>query len=253
MRILAIHAHPDDVEFLAGGTIALLAERGHDITIATMTPGDCGTVEYPPEEIAAIRRNEAARAAALVGAAYVCVESRDLAVFNDDPTRRAVTEVLRRVRPDLVLTSAPVDYLCDHEAAHTLVRDACFAAPAPNYRTSAAQPAPALDRIPHLYVMDPAGGVDRDDRPVKPDFVVDVSATFERKRQMLGEHASQRNWLRKHHDVDEYLDQLDRWTRKSGAWAGIRYGEGFRRYKGHPYPQSPLLEELLGAELVHQL
>jgi hypothetical protein len=69
---------------------------------------------------------------------------------------------------------------------------------------------------------------------------------------MLAEHASQRNWLRKHHDIDEYLDQMERWSRKSGAHAGIGFGEGFRRYRGHPYPQSPLLEELLGAELIHR-
>ena len=84
MRILAIHAHPDDVEILAGGTLALLASKGHSITIATMTPGDCGTKEYPADEISAIRRREAAASAAMIGAEYICAEFRDLAVFNDD-------------------------------------------------------------------------------------------------------------------------------------------------------------------------
>src|SRR5690242_16416257 len=125
-RVLAIHAHPDDVEILAGGTLALLAERGHSVTIATMTPGDCGSAELGPEEIAAVRRKEAAASARLIGAEYVCVEFRDLAIFNDDASRRKVTAVLRRTRPDLILTSSPVDYLCDHEAASALVRDACF-------------------------------------------------------------------------------------------------------------------------------
>src|SRR5438552_157755 len=135
-RILAIHAHPDDVEILAGGTLALLASQNHEITIATLTPGDCGSAELRPEEIAAVRRQEAAHAAALVGARYVCVEMRDLAIFNDDPARRRITSVLRTTRPQLVLTASPADYHCDHEAASALVRDACFAAPAPNYRTS---------------------------------------------------------------------------------------------------------------------
>src|SRR5204863_8956650 len=168
---LAIHAHPDDVEFLAGGTLAMLASRGHTITIATFTPGDCGSREMGSEEISAVRRGEAANAAALIGARYLCVEMRDLAICNDDSSRRRVTEVLRQTRPQLVLTSAPVDYHCDHEAASALVRDACFGAPAPNYHTRSEAPAPVLEAIPHLYFMDPLGGSDRDGKLVEPDFI----------------------------------------------------------------------------------
>lgn len=245
MRILAIHAHPDDVEILAGGTLALLAGRGHEITIATMTPGDCGTAEYAAEEIAAIRRAEAASAAALIGARYLCAEFRDLAVFNDDRSRRCVTEILRAARPELVLAASPMDYMCDHEAASVLVRDACFGAPAPNYATGAESPAPPLPAIPHLYFMDPIGAVDRDGRSVTADFVVNVTSTFDLKKRMLAEHRSQRQWLLKHHGVDDYIEQMERWTRERGRAAGFTYGEGFRRYKGHPYPQTPLLEELV--------
>ena len=67
-RVLAIHAHPDDIEFQCAGTLALLAERGHEITIATMTPGDCGSRELSPDEIAAVRREEGRAAAAKIGA-----------------------------------------------------------------------------------------------------------------------------------------------------------------------------------------
>lgn len=88
-RILALHAHPDDVEILAGGTLALLADAGHSLTIATLTPGDCGSHEMSAEEIAARRRGEAAAAAAHIGADYVCLEMRDLTVFNDDGTAAA--------------------------------------------------------------------------------------------------------------------------------------------------------------------
>src|SRR5450755_1785598 len=191
-RILAIHAHPDDVEFLAAGTMALLSDLGNELTIATFTPGDCGSKQMGPEEIAAVRRQEAAHAAALIGARYVCLEMRDLAIFADDASRRRVTETLRQTRPDVVLTASPADYHCDHEAAGALVRDACFGAPAPNYRTLADEPAPPLDHIPHLYFMDPIEGRDRDGHLVEPDFVVDITAAFARKRAMLAEHASQR-------------------------------------------------------------
>src|SRR5438067_10845788 len=113
-NILAIHAHPDDVEFLAAGTLALLASDGYQITIATFTPGDCGSRQLDPEEISAVRRQEAANAAVLIGARYLCLEMRDLAIFNDDASRRRVTEALRQTRPQLVLTSSPSDYHADH-------------------------------------------------------------------------------------------------------------------------------------------
>lgn len=246
-KILAIHAHPDDVEFLAGGTMALLAGLGHDLTIATFTPGDCGSKQLDAEEIATVRRQEAANAAARIGARYLCLEMRDLAIFNDDGSRRQVTEALRQAAPDLVLTSSPVDYHCDHEAASALVRDACFAAPAPNYATHIEWAAAPLGRIPHLYFMDPVEGKDLEGRVVAPDFVVDIAATFAEKRAMLAEHASQRIWLQQHHGTDNYLDEMERWTRARGQLAGVEYGEGFRQYRGHAYPQSGLLQEWLGA------
>jgi LmbE family N-acetylglucosaminyl deacetylase len=246
MRILSIHAHPDDAEILAGGSLALLARGGHSITIVTMTPGDCGSAEFPAEQTASIRRREAAAAAALIGATYLCAEFRDLAIFNDDASRRRVTELLRRVRPGLVLTASPVDYHPDHEATSVLVRDACFGASAPNYKTNADRPSPPLPGIPHLYFMDSIEGVDRDGRPQMPDFFVDVEPVFQTKHNMLAQHVSQRNWLRKQHGIEDYLEMMETWTRQRGAAAGLVYAEGFRRYAGHPYPQTPLLEELLG-------
>jgi N-acetylglucosamine malate deacetylase 1 len=244
--ILSIHAHPDDAEILAGGTLARLAALGHRIMLITMTPGDCGSSELGAEEISEVRRTEASRAAVLIGAEYRCAEFRDLAIFSDDASRRRVTEILRQVRPDIVITSSPVDYMCDHEATSELVRDACFAAPAPNYATRFDSPAPPLPAIPHLYFMDAVGGVDRDNRPQPPDFYVDVTSTFAAKRDMLAEHRSQREWLQRQHGIDDYLDTMEHWTREHGKRAGVEFAEGFRRYKGHPYPDSPLLEDLLG-------
>ncbi|BDC52232.1 PIG-L domain-containing protein [Bryobacterales bacterium F-183] len=244
MKILAIHAHPDDIEILAGGTVALLAASGHDVTLVSMTPGDCGSVEYSPEETAQIRRGEAAAAAAVIGAKYICAEFRDLAIFSDDPSRRRVCELIREVRPELVLTSSPIDYHCDHEATSALVRDACFGCSAPNYRTGGT--AAALDGIPHLYYMDSIDGRDRDGRPqLQPTVYVNVESVFEKKRDMLAAHASQRNWLRRQHGMDDYILQMEQWSRAVGAQCGVKYAEGFRRYPGHPYPQSPLLETLL--------
>ncbi len=249
-NILAIHAHPDDLEILAGGTLAHLAALGHRIVIVTMTPGDCGSHEMSAEETAATRRREAETSARRIGAEYRCAEFRDLAIFSDDGSRRRVTELLRQFRPELIITASPVDYMPDHEKTGELVRDACFCAPIPNYGTGAADAAPPIPAIPHLYFADPVGGTDRDLRPIAADFYVDVCATFGTKKAMLAEHASQRNWLLRHHGMDDYLLQMERWTRVNGARAGVELAEGFRQYKGHPYPESPLLQELLGERLV---
>ena len=161
--ILAIHAHPDDVEFLAGGTMALLAGLGHPITIATFTPGDCGSKQLGPEEIAAVRRQEAANAAALIGARYLCLEMRDLAIFNDDASRR-----LRHrnpapdpsgPRPHRLAVGLPLRPRSrQRPGARCLLR--CAGAELPH--RAPPTPAPPLDRIPHLYFMDPVEGRDRD-------------------------------------------------------------------------------------------
>jgi len=249
LRILCLHAHPDDAEILAGGTLALLAERGHKVIIASMTAGDCGSDTRRPEEISDIRRTEAARAAAMIGAEYVCLGFHDLMIFQDDAARRRVTAALRKHRADIILTASPRDYHCDHEATSLLVRDACFACSAPNYGTAAFGPAPALTQIPHLYFVDPIEGVDRDGVPQPPQFVVDVGSVMETKKRMLASHESQRAWLQRQHRIDDYIDQMEQWSAKRGALAGLAFGEGFRHYTGHPWPCEPVLEEALGTEL----
>jgi LmbE family N-acetylglucosaminyl deacetylase len=248
VRILAVHAHPDDIEFQCAGTLILLRQHGCLIMLATMTPGDCGSAEHDAETIATIRRDEARASATVLGADYRCLEFRDLAIFNDDESRRRVTEVLRRTRPDVILTAPPVDYIADHEMTSLLVRDACFAASCPNYVTRQWEPAPPLSRIPHLYFVDPLEGRDREGRPVPADFLVDVSPVFETKRRMLACHASQRNWLLRQHGIDEYLEMQARWGASRGAQIGVAHAEGFRQYRGHPYPQDNILLRLLGQD-----
>lgn len=244
-RVLAIHAHPDDIEFQCAGTLALLKRRGCHVTYVTMTPGDCGSAEVSSSEIAATRRAEARAAAELLGADCECLEFRDLSICFDNPSRWRVCEALRRSRPDIVLTAPPVDYMPDHEITSRLVRDACFNAPIPNYDTHAIHPAAALERIPHLYYVDPIEGTDWFGNAVEPEFTVDISETFELKQQMLACHASQRDWLMRQHGIDEYLNSCERWSRQRGSEIGVEYGEAFRQHKGHPYPHdNRLLAEL---------
>lgn len=245
-RILAIHAHPDDIETLAAGTLALLAGLGHGVTIVTATAGEGGSTETDAGETARIRQAEAAAAAALIGADYRCAGLADLAVFNDDASRRAITEAVRWARPDVVITASPSDYHPDHETVAALARDACFAASVPNYRTG---PAAALEAIPHLYFMDPIGGRGRDGVRAAADFGVDVEATFDTKQAMLACHVSQISWVSRQHGVADHLASMEAWTRRRGSDFGANFAEGFRQYRGHPYPRSPLLQDLVGGAL----
>ena len=245
MRILAIHAHPDDIEITCGGTLLRLKELGHDLVYATMTAGDKGSAELNAEAIANVRREEARTAAEGFGAEFHCLEFKDLEIDVDADARRRVTECLRRASADLVITAPPVDYMTDHEHTSRLVRDACFCASVPNFKTRQWDPAPVTRGIPHLYYVDPIEGVDWFGQSVPYDFVVDVSETVERKLEMLACHASQRDWLRRQHGEDEYLDSARAWAAKRGADAGVAYGEAFRQHRGHPYPGEDVLSQLL--------
>jgi len=244
-RILAIHAHPDDIELQCAGTLIRLKEKGCEISLATMTPGDCGSAELSSEEIASVRRVEAQRSADLLGADYTCLELRDLNIIVDNDSRRRVTEMIRRTRPDLVITAPPVDYMSDHEMTSRLVRDACFNASCPNYVTHQWDPAPPLTRIPHLYYVDAIQGIDYFGHPLPTDFIVDITSAFELKLKMLACHESQRAWLRRQHGLDEYLEGCRRWCAARGKEIHSEYGEAFTQHRGHPYPHENLLEQVL--------
>lgn len=245
LTVLAIHAHPDDVEFQCAGTLALLKQLGHTIVIASMTPGDKGSNQHTADEIGAIRREENRRSAALIDSAYYCLEFRDLSIVVDNDGKRRVTEMLRKVRPHIVLTAPPIDYMDDHEATSHLVRDACFNASVPNYKTFQWDPAPVAAQIPYLYYVDPLEGIDYFGNPIVPHFYIDTTAVFDLKRDMLACHASQREWLRAQHGVDEYLDSQLRWSQSRGKEAGYAHAEAFRQHRGHPYPHDNILARLL--------
>lgn len=246
LRVMGFMAHPDDVEFTCAGTlIRLKQEAGCEIIIATATSGDCGTAECGPDEIARIRHREAKASADLLGAEYYCAGCRDLFIMYDEPTLRRFIEILRKARPDVVITQPPVDYMVDHENTGKLVRSACFGAPIPNAWTYDIDPAPVLAKVPHLYYCDPPEDKEIFGEEVKPHFLVDTTDVTDLKIDMLACHASQRDWLRKHHGIDEYIESMKRRSADRGKLIGKRYAEGFRQHLGHGYPQNNMIAELL--------
>ncbi|MHC4740771.1 MAG: PIG-L deacetylase family protein [Planctomycetota bacterium] len=245
--VLSFGAHPDDAEFMCAGTLALLRERGWDVHISTMTPGDCGTVEYSREEISRIRKAEAAKGVALLDGTYHCLESGDIFIMYDEPTLLKAIELVRRVRPTVVITLNPTDYMVDHETASRLAQTACFACGVVNVETPGAEP---FEPVPYLYYMDAVEGKDNFGREIKPNFIVDTTSAMDMKEKMLCCHESQRNWLLKHHQMDNYVKMMKEFAAFRGGQIGVKYGEGFRQHLGHAYPQDNILKSELG-DLVH--
>jgi LmbE family N-acetylglucosaminyl deacetylase len=245
--VLSILAHPDDAEFLcAGSMIRLVYEHGWQAHLATMTPGDCGSAERPADEISRIRRNEGIQAAQLIGGQYHCLEERDLRVFYNEPALEKVTRLLRQIRPQIVFTHSPADYMLDHEMTSTLVRAAVFAGPIPNFLHDR-DLGPPMEDIPHLYYCDPIEGQDLMGQDIRPTIAIDITPVMETKVQMLASHASQRDWLLKHHGMDQYLEAMRGWAARRGRECGVAYAEGFRQHLGHSYPRDNLLGQTLGA------
>ena len=250
--ILALFAHPDDAEFLCAGTLAHLAARGLRIYVATMTAGDCGSTTLSATRIASIRREEARRAAKLIGARYICLNERDLNVFYDRKTLAKVTELVRQTNPSIVFTHSPVDYMVDHETTSRLCQTACFGAMAPNFRTRKSRSAKPLVYVPHLYYAEPFGARDILGKEIPSTLFVDIAATFSHKAQALCCHESQQDFLRAQQGIPHLLDMMRAMAERAGTISNFTVAEGFRQHLGQGFPQDELLGVFL-PELVRTI
>jgi LmbE family N-acetylglucosaminyl deacetylase len=239
---LTFLAHPDDAEILCAGTLIRLKAAGWEIHIATATPGDCGTMDRNRWDISAIRTQEATAAAKIIGATYHCIDERDGMVVYDKPAIQKTVDLFRRVAPALVFTHAARDYMMDHEEASKLARAASFIYGAPNISSFPRHPD---SHVPYLYYCDPIGLADPLGQPVTPTTIIDISVQIEQKSEMLACHASQREWLRAHHGMDEYIESMKRIGAARGSEAGVAFAEGFLQHRGHPYPIDDALREFV--------
>ena len=218
MNVLAVGAHPDDLEILCGGTLARCVARGDRVTMLVMTDGSAGHAEIPPGELARIRRGEAESSARLIGAELVWLGLRDEFVFNDEPTRLLLLNAVRGAAPDLILTHYPDDYHPDHRATSRAVLDASFIMGLPNVVTEN----PACPGVPALYYFDTLAGLG-----FLPTEYVDVSDVWQTKAAMLACHRSQVDWLQYHDDIDitAFMETVARFR---GLQCGVTHAEGFR-------------------------
>ena len=245
-RVLAILAHPDDAEIMCAGTLVLLKEAGWEVHMATMTPGDKGSAEHTQQEISEIRMSEARNSAKIIDAPYYCVGLEDLFVLYNEESITKTTALIRKVKPTVVITASPVDYMVDHETTAKIVVTACFSAGIKNLETGE----PPFEFTPYLYYCDAMDGMDKLGNPIDPAFYVDITTTMPVKEKMLGTHASQRNWLLKHHKMDEYILAMKRFARLRGEEAKVEYAEGFRQHLGHGFPHDNVLAESLKKYIV---
>jgi bacillithiol biosynthesis deacetylase BshB1 len=177
LDLLAIFAHPDDAELLAGGTLLKAVDQGHRVGVLDLTRGELGTRGTP-----AMREREAAAAAALMGlAARESLGLPDGHLDNTDAMRREVVAAIRRHAPRTVITHYPVGRHPDHRRASELVRDACFLSGLTNYPADGTRHRPTK----LLFAM----GYRED--PVQPTFLVDITDQFERKLEAMRCFASQ--------------------------------------------------------------
>lgn len=216
--ILAVGAHPDDLEILCAGTLAKFASRGDKIVMAIATDGSAGHMEIQPDDLAELRKAEAQQSAHLIGARLQWLGFRDELIFEDIDTRLVFIDLIRASRPDLILTHDPGDYHPDHRVVSRLMFDASFVAGLPNIETEH----PPHPGVQPLYYFDTLSGAN-----FMPTEFVDITATYGTKRQMLQCHASQIEWLRDHDDID-ILDFMEVMARSRGLQCGVQYAEGFR-------------------------
>jgi len=226
---LAVFAHPDDIEFVAAGTLVLLREAGWETHWLAVAGGDCGSTTTGPDETARIRAAEGRAAAEVLGATFHESLATDLCIFYEEGLLRRLAAVVRRVRPRIVLTHSPDDYMEDHMNTARLAVTAAFARGMPNFATR--PPTEARGGDVTVYHAMPHGLRDGLRRPVAPDCCVDTTAVHAVKRRALAMHASQRAWLDVSQGMDSYLDTCDALSREVGRMSGrCEHAEGWRRH-----------------------
>jgi LmbE family N-acetylglucosaminyl deacetylase len=184
MNIMAIGAHPDDIEILCAGTLALYARQGHNVIMAPFTCGDMGDLKIPPRELARIRRDESEAAAAVIGARLLWPGVMDEHVFPNDVQRQLMIDLIREADPDVIFTHSPDDYHPDHRYVSQLVFDSYFQKGLPHI-PGQSRPACRFGGT-QIYYMDTIAGIG-----FHPTEYVDITSVIDTKRRMLRSHESQ--------------------------------------------------------------
>ena len=217
------------MEMMMGGTALLLEKAGCAIHYINVADGCVGSANLEPATIAAIRRKEAEKSAALLGAQLYPSLVGDCEVFYEQVLIRKVTALVRQVKPDVVLTQSLEDYMDDHMNTGKIASTATFLRNVENY--GSIPPERAVFEDVMLYHSTPHILSDMMRTPIVPEIFIDISTVIDEKERMLACHASQKEWLDKTQGFDSYLQSMRRLSAAVGAMSG-RYAlaEGWRRH-----------------------
>jgi bacillithiol biosynthesis deacetylase BshB1 len=221
VHLLAIAAHPDDVELTCGGTLIKTARAGYRIGIVDLTQGETGSRGTPGR-----RAQEASEAARVMGVATrLNAGLPDAHLHNTDETRRVVIELIRQLRPQTVILPFPVGRHPDHRVASEICRDACYLAGLANYAADGQAHRPAKILYALAYRED----------PVKPTFVVDISDEFDTKMAAIRSYASQFDGARAAGEIfptgQRLYDLIETQNAHYGSLIRTRYGEPFMTHE----------------------
>jgi LmbE family N-acetylglucosaminyl deacetylase len=225
MTILAVGAHPDDIEFQCAGTLAKYQQRGDKVFMAISTNGETGSSTLTNEETARTSEEEARRSASLIGAELIWLGYQDEFLYENHEVRLRYIELVRQTRPEVIITHDPQDdYHPDHLTTGQLLWNTRVMAAAVNIPTAT----PAWEKIPDLYFMDTVGGIN-----FRPQDYVDISSTIDIKRQMLSQHQSQIEFMKQRYGMT-MLEFMEICSGFRGLQASVRYAECFRRCVTYP-------------------
>ena len=243
---IAIGAHPDDIEFYMAGTLLMLKQKGYAIHYLNLASGNCGSVQYNGAMTRSIRNTEARAAAKILGAHFHPSLTEDMEIIYHLGLLRALAAVIREVKPRIVLTHSPQDYMEDHMSTSRLAVSAAFTRGMPNFKT--VPPLPPADREVTVYHALPHGLCDQLRRRIVPGAFVNTTAVHTTQRKALEAHKSQQNWLDVSQGLNSYLLAMEDMSLAVGRLSKkFKHAEGWRRHLHFGYCKSeadPLADAL---------
>ena len=226
--VLAIAAHPDDIEFYMAGAMLQLAARGWDLHYVNLCDGSRGSTTMDQQECAATRLREARAACDVLGARHYDPIYSDMEASYTTENLRKVTGIVRTAKPSIVLTHSPTDYMEDHETSCRLAVSAAFSHAMPNLKSI--PDLPIYTEPVTVYHAMPVGNKTPLGEIITPHLYVDEADVIETKVKSLACHASQKQWLDESQGMDSYLQTLRDLSREVGRMSGrFEYAEGWRR------------------------
>jgi len=250
---IAIAAHPDDIEFMMAGTLLLLKKAGYQIHYLNLAWGNCGSLQYDSATTKKIRLEEARRAAQLLGAHFHEPFCNDLEILYELKTLRRLAAVIREVKPNILLTHSPADYMEDHTNTCRLAVTAAFARGMPNFESVPPRDPAGYDCT--VYHSLPHSLTDGLRRPVAAGAFVNTTSVHGIKREALQAHQSQQNWLDVSQKLNSYLQTMEDNSSKVGQQSKVFiHAEGWRRHLHHGFCglHTDPLQDLGGDYLINQ-